>query len=147
MKPNWLSHLQVAGQLAGLALCCYPVGLVNRGAAAWLLLCLAGSAFGLWALFHNKVGNFGIYPEPKANASLITSGPYRLVRHPMYSALLVMMSGIVGYNGHILNLLGLVLVAGAVVSKALREEALLSHRFPEYARYAHDTPRFFPRLR
>lgn len=144
MKPDWLSHIQVSGQLVGIALSCYPVGMLNRGSPWWLLLCLAGTVFGLWALFHNRIGNFRIYPEPKPNAELVTSGPYRLVRHPMYSALVVMMLGVVAYNGHWLNLLGLVLVAVAVVGKALREERFLNARFTEYAGYARATPRFIP---
>jgi len=144
MKPNLLSHIQVATQLTGVALSCYPVGLVNRGAPWWLLLCLAGTAFGLWALFHNRIGNFRVYPEPRPGAELITTGPYRLVRHPMYSALIVMMAGIAGYNGHALNAAGLVLVAVAVTGKAIREERFLAGHFRDYRNYAAGTPRFIP---
>lgn len=144
MKPNWLSHVQVAGQLAGVILACYPVGLVNRGSPWWLVLCLAGLIAGLWALFHNRIGNFGIYPEPKPRTLLITRGPYRLVRHPMYVALIVMMGGVAGYNGHVLNILGLALTAVAVITKAAREERFLHARFSEYAAYARATPGFIP---
>ncbi len=144
MKPGSLSHIQVAAQLAGVLLACYPVGLVNRGAPWWLALCLPGALFGLWALWHNRIGNFSVYPEPRDNAHLVTSGPYRLVRHPMYSALVLMMLGIAGYNGHILNLVGLVLVVVAVTTKAVREERYLQARFSGYADYARATPRFLP---
>lgn len=144
MKPNRLSHIQVAGQLAGIFLACYPVGLVNRGAPWWLALCLPGVLFGVWALFHNRIGNFSVYPEPKNHAHLVTSGPYRMVRHPMYSALILMMLGITGYNGHVLNLLGFVLVLAAVTTKAVREERFLRARFSGYADYARTTPRFLP---
>jgi len=40
MKPDWLSHAQVAAQLVGLALACYPVGTLNRGFPWWLVLCM-----------------------------------------------------------------------------------------------------------
>lgn len=146
MRHSLVSHLQVATQFAGVALSCYPVGLVNRGSVWWLALCLAGAIVGVWALCHNRIGNFSVYPEPKARAELITSGPYRWVRHPMYSALLLMMPGIAAYNGHVLNAAGVVLVAAAVIGKALREERFLHERFPEYADYARTTPRFIPFL-
>jgi len=139
-----LSHLQVSVQLAGVALCCWPVGLLNQGSAGWLLLCLAGAAAGIWTLFHNRMGNFGIYPEPRPGAELITSGPYQWVRHPMYSALILMMIGVTGYNGHGLNAGGLVLVAVAVVTKAGREERFLMERFRGYRAYAAATRRFIP---
>jgi protein-S-isoprenylcysteine O-methyltransferase Ste14 len=147
MRSNWLSRGQVAVQVAGIVLSCYPVGLANRGAYGWLVLSLAGAAFGLWTLFHNRIGNFRIYPEPRPQTLLVTSGPYRLVRHPMYCALLLAMLGIATYNGHALNLSGFVLVVVAVYSKAVREESFLKARFPEYAGYARTTPRFIPRLR
>ncbi len=146
MKPNWLSHVQVSAQLIGVVLSCYPVGLVNRGAPWWLVLCLAGAGFGLWALFHNRIGNFRIYPEPRPGAELVTTGPYGLVRHPMYSALMVMMIGIAAYNGHLLNAAGVVLVAVAVIGKAIREERFLGEHFRGYRDYARDTPRFIPYL-
>lgn len=144
MKPNWLSHVQVSAQLIGVVLSCYPVGLVNRGASWWLMLCLAGAGFGLWALCHNRIGNFRIYPEPRSGAELVTTGPYALVRHPMYTALIVMMLGIAAYNGHPLNAAGVALVAVAVIGKATREERFLGEHFPAYRNYARDTPRFIP---
>jgi len=146
VKPSRLSHVQVAAQLAGVFLCCWPVGLANLGSSWWLLFCLAGTVFGLWALFHNHVGNFRIYPEPRPGARLVTTGPYRLVRHPMYSALVVMMLGVAGYNGHFMNGAGLVLVAVAVLTKAVREERFLDEHFADYRRYAAKTPRFIPYL-
>lgn len=144
MKPNWLSHVQVFTQLSGVVLSCYPVGLINRGVPWWLVLCLAGTAFGLWALSHNRIGNFRIYPEPRRGAELVTTGPYRLVRHPMYTALIVMMFGIAGYNGHLVNAAGVILVTVAVISKAIREEQFLVDHFQEYRDYAAATPRFIP---
>lgn len=146
MKPNWLSHVQVAVQLIGVVLSCYPVGLVNRGSTWWLVLCLAGTLLGLWALNHNRVGNFRVYPEPRPDTELVTTGPYRLVRHPMYTALIVMMLGIAGYNGHVVNAAGLVLAAVAVTAKASREERFLAARFPDYEDYAANTSRFIPHV-
>lgn len=140
------SHLLVGGQLLGLALACYPVGLSNSGAWGWLLLCLCGALLGLTTLCYNTVGNFSVYPEVKTNARLITAGPYGYVRHPMYSALIVMTLGVALYNGHWLNGLGFILLLGAVSGKALREERLLDERFTDYRDYRARTWRFIPYL-
>ena len=48
----------------------------------------------LWVFAHNRPGNFNIRPEPKEGARLVTGGPYRWVRHPMYVALLLGMAGV-----------------------------------------------------
>jgi protein-S-isoprenylcysteine O-methyltransferase Ste14 len=139
-----LSHVLVACQFTGLVLACWPVGLVNRGLPWVLLLCAGGTLLGLYTLWHNPVGNFSVYPEIKAKARLITTGPYRYVRHPMYSALVLMMLGVAFYNGHWINFVGFVLVALAVVNKARLEERLLPAIFAEYSTYAARTKRFVP---
>ena len=54
------------------------------------LVPLALSALlGVWTLAWNRPGNFNIRPEPKAGGQLVTGGPYRLMRHPMYTAVLL----------------------------------------------------------
>ena len=138
------SHALVACQFSGIVLACWPVGLLNRGSPWALVLCAIGTALGLYTLWHNPVGNFSVYPEVKPKARLITSGPYRYIRHPMYSALMLMMPGIALYNGHWLNSVGLLLVVLAVINKARLEEQLLPALFPQYADYATHTKRFVP---
>ena len=138
------SHLLVACQFIGIALACWPVGLQNLGSVWALLLCALGAVLGLYTLWHNPVGNFSVYPEIKPRARLITTGPYRYIRHPMYSALMVMMLGIALYNGHWLNGLGVLLVIVAVVNKAGVEERLLPAFFPEYPDYITRSKRFIP---
>ena len=140
------SHVLVALQAVFLALCCYPVGLRNAGSAWWLLLCLAGAALGILVLTYNKLGNFGVYPEIRRGAELVTEGPYKYVRHPMYGALIMMMVGIAGYNGHWTNAAAALGIVVVVAVKAQREERLLPVVFPEYADYQQRTKRFVPLL-
>ena len=146
MQKTQTSHLLVAGQLGCVALCCYPINWQNVGSPWWLSLCTAGALLGVVVLFFNRPGNFSIYPEIREGASLITVGPYRWVRHPMYTALMLMMIGVAGYNGRAANYTAASVLVVIVVTKALREEILLPQVFPEYPAYALSTKRFIPRV-
>src|ERR1035437_4815820 len=56
---------------------------------AALSLAAASLALAAWTLRHNRPGNFNIRPTPMVWGVLVTSGPYRWIRHPMYSSLLL----------------------------------------------------------
>ena len=140
------SHVLVASQLAGVVGCCVPYPDPARGPVLALALCVAGAGLGLAALWHNRPGNFSVYPEPRRGARLVTSGPYSLVRHPMYAALVSMTAGIALYNAGATNAVAFGLVAVVVAIKARREERHLLARFAEYEGYAARTRRFVPLL-
>ena len=105
-----------------------------------------GAALAIATLAHIRIGNFSVYPEPHAQARLVTSGPYAWVRHPMYSALLLLMAGAAGWYAYMANAAGFVLVLAAVVGKARREEACLLDRFGEYDACHQRTHGFIPYL-
>jgi protein-S-isoprenylcysteine O-methyltransferase Ste14 len=140
------SHALVLLQLAGVAGACLPVGWVNAGPVAGLGLVASGTVIGLITLYFNRPGNFSVYPELVPGWRLVTDGPYRWVRHPMYLALALMMIGIAIYNGHWSNYGAALAVIAAVVAKALREERYLLASSSEYAGYAQRTRRFIPFL-
>ena len=132
--------------MSGIVLSCIPVGSKNSGSIYWIILCVIGGAVGVTTLCYNKIGNFSVYPEPKQQAKLITTGPYRFIRHPMYTSLIIMMIGIALYNYHWINFLGVVIVILAVIYKANIEEVLLNNHFPDYSNYQQQTKRFIPCL-
>ena len=87
---------------------------------------------------------FGLLPEARG---LVTRGPYRLVRHPVYLGEFGAVGGLLLASPTARNL---ALACGFVGAQALRmrmEERALTDEFPEYASYAADTPRLVPRLR
>jgi protein-S-isoprenylcysteine O-methyltransferase Ste14 len=56
---------------------------------ALLFIELVGIGLGIWAILSMRIGNFNIAPDPLIRSKLVKSGPYRLIRHPMYLALLL----------------------------------------------------------
>ncbi len=83
-------------------------------------------------------------PVPNGRGELRTGGPYRFVRHPIYTGVLCVVFGLtIGTR----QLAGLVLGVSTVVFfgvKARWEEARLAEAFPGYPAYAAVTPRFVP---
>jgi protein-S-isoprenylcysteine O-methyltransferase Ste14 len=120
----------IAGVLRGGSLAVHNVILAAIGA----LLFAFGIALAVWARLH--LGrNWGMPMTQRAEPELVTSGPYRFVRHPIYSGLLTAMLGAALVN----NLLGLIVVAvllayfyysGIVEERNLR--ATFPNAYPEY---------------
>jgi protein-S-isoprenylcysteine O-methyltransferase Ste14 len=103
----------------------------------------SGIALAIWARLHLG-GNWGMPMTQKAEPELVTSGPYRFVRHPIYSGLL---AGLLG-TALATNLLGLVVVAvlGAYFYySASVEERNLTATFPTaYPAYRSSTKMLVP---
>ena len=109
-----------------------------------LLTGALGAALGSWTLLFNRLGNFNIRPQPRAGGKLITGGPYRYIRHPMYSALLLMFAGIAWGDGPGYKLGIWAVLAVVLVLKARLEEKGLLRLFPGYAEYRRTSKRFIP---
>jgi protein-S-isoprenylcysteine O-methyltransferase Ste14 len=109
-----------------------------------LLLC-AGLALGLAGLF--ALGrNLTPLITPKEGSVLLEEGPYRLVRHPIYSGLLQMAFGWGLVRGGWLTLLYALLLLILFDRKARREEQILRATFPGYAAYARRVRRLIPHI-
>jgi protein-S-isoprenylcysteine O-methyltransferase Ste14 len=72
----------------------------------------------------------------KQDHELIRSGPYALVRHPIYTGLLLALIGTALMVGNWRALIGLAIMVGAIVRKLKIEERFMTEQFGEaYARY------------
>jgi protein-S-isoprenylcysteine O-methyltransferase Ste14 len=114
--------------------------------AYWLgLIMLAvGIAFAVWA--RNYLGrNWSGTVTVKQDHELIRTGPYRLVRHPIYSGLLLAILGTAIAFGEWRGLLAFGLLTGSLLLKLQIEERFMSESFPnEYARYRAEVPALIP---
>ena len=131
----------IAGVLRNGRLAEHSVILAAIGAA--LFAC--GIAFAVWARLH--LGrNWGMPMTQRAEPELVTSGPYRFVRHPIYSGLLMALLGTALVN----NLIGLIVVAVLVAYFyycGIVEERNLAATFPEaYPEYRSRTKMLIPFL-
>lgn len=86
---------------------------------------------------------FGVLPEARG---LVTRGPYGVVRHPVYLGELAACAGLALAAPTAWNLFVAAVFVGAQAVRMRLEENELGEHFPEYARYAAETPRLLPRL-
>ena len=114
--------------------------------AVGLVIALAGLALALWARV-TLGGNWSGQVTFKEGHELIRHGPYAHVRHPIYSAILLMLLGTALSIGTLGALLGLPLIGAGMWLKMGQEEALMSEYFPdEYAAYRSQVKALVPRL-
>ncbi|MDO8906119.1 isoprenylcysteine carboxylmethyltransferase family protein [Hydrogenophaga sp.] len=127
--------------LAGWAAPAFLAGQVPMG--AWFSTVL-GVLLGAWALSSNRLGNFNIRPVPREGGTLVQQGPYRWIRHPMYSAVIACGLACAWTSATWGAWLVLALLVVVLVVKAAFEERWMVAAHPGYAGYRLHTKRFLP---
>lgn len=135
-----------------------PFLLIRHGFQIWItppflawtmvLVVVTGIGWCWWARRH--LGRFwSDRVTRKEGHRVVESGPYRLVRHPMYTGFIVMYLGLALLCGSALALLGAALMTTGLWLKARLEEQFLSEELGAraYADYQARTPMLVPRLR
>ncbi|KRG69851.1 methyltransferase family protein [Pseudoxanthomonas dokdonensis] len=114
--------------------------------AVGLLLCVAGAVLAIWSRW--SLGrNWSVSVQIKQAHALVENGPYRRVRHPIYSALLLMFTGTAIMIGEWRGLIALALALASFWFKLRREEHWLLSLFGErYRDYIGRTGALLPRL-
>jgi protein-S-isoprenylcysteine O-methyltransferase Ste14 len=115
------------------------LGAYSDGAEKWRHLpdatTIIGLLIALWA--RRELGpNWSSSVVFKEQHELIERGPYRFVRHPIYSGVLLMLLGTMVVWGRLVGVVALLVIIAGLSVKASLEERLLARHFPEaYARY------------
>lgn len=140
---SWPSALLVTGQMGTMLYLLLTGPILPRDA-------MSGSLFGgglllvAWSVATMGPRRVKVAPEPGVEAELVTTGPYRWIRHPMYAAsILISASWLYGACSWVRGCVWLALV-GILLLKLRHEERMLRDRFPAYADYARRTRRLVP---
>ena len=123
--------------LTGPWLASHPLLLVAEAAG----ICLGG-----WAVAVMGMGNFHISPTIVPGGRFVARGPYRWIRHPMYSALLIVAASLVLDRLTAVRVLLFAILAIDLVLKLSFEERLLVQAFRNYPDYRRRTKRIIPFL-
>jgi protein-S-isoprenylcysteine O-methyltransferase Ste14 len=109
-----------------------------------LIIVAAGLGFAVWARLH--LGrNWSATVTVKQDHELIRTGPYGLVRHPIYTGMLLAVLGSALAIGEWRGLIAFVLFTVGFVIKLKAEERFMSETFGEqYARYRTEVPALIP---
>jgi protein-S-isoprenylcysteine O-methyltransferase Ste14 len=113
---------------------------------AGFALVLAGIAFAFWARWHLGA-NWSGTVTLKEGHELIRSGPYRFIRHPIYTGLLLSILGTVIQIAQVRGFLAFFLVWVCLYAKARREESFLRDEFGDrFAAHVSHTGMFLPKF-
>lgn len=129
--------------LAALASSNVIHGVIPAGA---LLLVGTSVVLAAWTLLHNRLGNFNIRPMPKIHGVLVTTGPYRWIRHPMYTSVLLGGAALAWTSSPLLGWVTWSALAIVLFKKSTLEERWMCVKHPGYAAYLLRSKRFLPWL-
>ena len=105
---------------------------------------LLGIFLGSWSILVMRKSVLTIFPNPQIGFMLIEKGPYKFIRHPMYTALfLVVVPWVIGSYSNIRLVVLIIFIANQIV-KLYYEEGLILRKHPEYFRYVSKTKRIIP---
>jgi protein-S-isoprenylcysteine O-methyltransferase Ste14 len=98
----------------------------------------------VWAFM--QLRNFiSVWPTPKNDSELVTWGIFAIVRHPIYSGIILCTGGFAFYKADLYKLLICLALVFLFYFKSAYEEKRLTERFPIYTRYKANVGRFFPK--
>ena len=109
---------------------------------------LTGIAIGVftmfWALWTMRLSNLNMMPDLKHKSILVTSGPYRVIRHPMYASVLLVTLMLVVNHLTLLRIGFWLVLLIDLHFKFFYEEKLLLKKYSEYMDYKKKTKRIIP---
>ncbi len=104
-----------------------------------------GLFIGCWAVWIMvKQSVFKVTPHVHHKAKLITTGPYEVIRHPMYAGLLLIIFALVTDYPSLLRFIAALIFIADILFKIYYEEYHLERHFKDYSHYMKKTKRLIP---
>lgn len=144
MAPNRLkSYILVTIQF-GVLLALALTGPVLAMNPILLALEIAAVGLGVWAILTVQIDKVSILPDVRADGMLVQHGPYRWLRHPMYTAVLLGALALVLNAPSLLRWVLFVVLVVDLLIKLHYEEGMLAAQYPEYGAFMARTKRLIP---
>lgn len=150
LQPQNPDYLFVGIQLVLFVLFFWSPGSLNLPSLLWMqiagvLLALVGMVYVVWPILQlNRA--LTMFPTPRSGSTLITTGAFAHMRHPIYTGIWI---GGVGVGLYYVDGIRLLIACALLLLfyfKSGYEEKRLMQVFPDYADYKKHTGRFFPKL-
>jgi protein-S-isoprenylcysteine O-methyltransferase Ste14 len=100
----------------------------------------------LWAIFVMQASRLNVFPDVRQGANLIQKGPYRLIRHPMYLAVIMFALSLLFTHFTVIRLLVVLVLIIDLIVKIEYEEKLLSAELDGYKEYKQNSYKLIPLL-
>ncbi|MEE9320429.1 MAG: isoprenylcysteine carboxylmethyltransferase family protein [Granulosicoccus sp.] len=146
---NPYSGILVTAQFVLIALIASPLDGLRLtsivSATGWVII-VAAMLLAFSAVVAMRIRNLSVLPEPVRNGELVERGPYKTIRHPMYSSVLLGCGGLTLIHGEWINGAWLLLLVVVLLLKINREESLLAETYPDYRAYIGRSRRLIPGL-
>jgi len=143
MHIDFKSIILVIIQLNCIVLILLTGSLVPRSFPLQVVFVLALS-LGIWALWTINFKNFRLTPNFPKDTRLVAKGPYKIIRHPMYSCLLLSTLMIVLDDLSIIRIAIWIILFIDLYIKLVYEEKLIICRNTDYLIYKRGTKRLIP---
>ncbi len=121
----------------------WPAPFARLGQGAGLFMTAAAGILLLTALAHLG-SNLTPFPRPLDNSTLVDTGAYGIVRHPIYTSIILALFGLAVFANSVLGLVFSVLIFAFFNRKATYEERMLEQRFARYSDYRKRVKKLIP---
>lgn len=128
----------------------YPMNFHLTPRTYWTLwigatACLAGLCVAIWSRW-TLAGNWSSDVRFRRGHELVKTGPYRFVRHPIYTGILLMVAAPAIQFGRVHHWLGALIIGIGLWIKLKQEESVMERHFPEYSEYRNKVKALVPFL-
>jgi protein-S-isoprenylcysteine O-methyltransferase Ste14 len=122
-------------------------GVSERTQIVALAVLISAAGLQVWAMAVNPFFSTAIRIQPERGHVLVSSGPYRFIRHPGYLAMMIIMPATALALGSLTTIIPALAYSGLILWRAKREDEFLTEQLAGYTDYALQVPyRLIPRF-